>query len=212
MPPAIFIVSCTLFTGLLVWGEYKNTFRWRWFAKPLASASFILTAIAFGADQTVYGVWVLAALVFCAVGDVLLISNGNRTFLAGMGAFAIGHAAYIGAFLSVETGIGSLYVIALVGTTILALLTLRWLWPYLGAFRWPVIGYAAIIACMVSTSVIAAPPSGAAPYYLIILGAFGFAISDLSVAKEQFVKPGFRNKAWGLPLYYGAQLMLASSV
>ena len=39
-----------------------------------------------------------------------------------------------------------------------------------------------------------------------------FALSDLSVARDRFVRPGFANAAWGLPLYFAAQLVIASSV
>jgi uncharacterized membrane protein YhhN len=34
----------------------------------------------------------------------------------------------------------------------------------------------------------------------------------LSVARDRFVVPGFVNRAWGLPLYYAAQLVLAATV
>jgi hypothetical protein len=43
----------------------------------------------------------------------------------------------------------------------------------------------------------------------IAIGAVGFYASDLSVARDQFVKPGFVNRVWGLPLYYVAQVVLA---
>jgi hypothetical protein len=31
------------------------------------------------------------------------------------------------------------------------------------------------------------------------------------VARDRFVRHEFRNRAWGLPLYYGAQLMIAAT-
>jgi hypothetical protein len=36
-----------------------------------------------------------------------------------------------------------------------------------------------------------------------------FWLSDLCVARERFVTQGFVNRAIGLPLYYGAVLVLA---
>jgi hypothetical protein len=39
-----------------------------------------------------------------------------------------------------------------------------------------------------------------------------FYASDLSVARDRFVVFRFSNRAWGLPLYFGAQLILASTV
>jgi hypothetical protein len=39
-----------------------------------------------------------------------------------------------------------------------------------------------------------------------------FFVSDLAVARERFIEHTFLNKTWGLPLYYGGQLLLATSV
>lgn len=46
----------------------------------------------------------------------------------------------------------------------------------------------------------------------VALGAVAFAVSDISVARDRFVKRAIANKAWGLPLYYTAQLLFAMSV
>jgi hypothetical protein len=48
--------------------------------------------------------------------------------------------------------------------------------------------------------------------WTIALGASLFAISDLSVARDRFVARAFVNRLWGLPLYFAAQLILASTV
>ena len=61
--------------------------------------------------------------------------------------------------------------------------------------------------CVLSLSAVAA---GAPP--TLALGALAFAASDVSVARERFVAPAFANGAWGLPLYFAAQLVLAGSV
>ena len=39
--------------------------------------------------------------------------------------------------------------------------------------------------------------------------AVAFYLSDVSVARDRFVAPGFGNRIWGLPLYYAAQLLFA---
>ena len=41
--------------------------------------------------------------------------------------------------------------------------------------------------------------------------AVAFYLSDVSVARDRFVAPGFGNRIWGLPLYYAAQLLFALS-
>lgn len=47
---------------------------------------------------------------------------------------------------------------------------------------------------------------------VIYAGAALFYLSDLAVARHRFVAPGPENKLIGLPLYYAAQLILASTV
>jgi hypothetical protein len=39
-----------------------------------------------------------------------------------------------------------------------------------------------------------------------------FYVSDLAVARQRFVAQSWTNKLWGLPLYFGAQLVLAATV
>lgn len=212
MPLSAFIVLSLVFVALLLWAERTGNARLRWIAKPAASACFVFAALSGGALDSGYGLWVLAALILCMVGDVFLIPSEETWFLAGMGAFAAGHGAYIGAFLSGAPTPGLLFAAGALGMAVFAGLSLRWLWPHLGRFRWPVAAYTGIIAAMVATSVLAAPPSMTAPVLLVMFGAVGFAVSDLAVARQQFVRPAFVNKAWGLPLYFGAQFMLAASV
>jgi uncharacterized membrane protein YhhN len=46
---------------------------------------------------------------------------------------------------------------------------------------------------------------------LIFQGAVLFYLSDLFVARDQFIKKEFLNRLIGLPLYYGGQFLLAFS-
>ena len=38
-----------------------------------------------------------------------------------------------------------------------------------------------------------------------------FCLSDLAVTRDRFIARSFWNGAWGLPLYYGAQVLLATT-
>ena len=75
--------------------------------------------------------------------------------------------------------------------------------------RGPVLAYVAVISSMV---LLAAGTVGADARPAILIGAVAFYVSDLAVARHRFVAKTFWNKTWGLPLYYGAQLVLASTV
>jgi len=202
----LWALLCLALVVLLLWAEYRDHARLRWIAKPAASAAFVIAALGAGALDSAYGIWVLAALVLCLAGDVLLIPAAKGAFLAGMGAFALGHAAYIGAFLTGAPAPGTPFYLGAAGMIVFAAVSIRWLWPHLGDFRGPVAGYTAIISVMVAASFLA--PSGT----IAVIGAAIFAISDLTVARDRFIKSEFINRQIGLPLYYGAQLLLANSV
>ena len=44
---------------------------------------------------------------------------------------------------------------------------------------------------------------------LVPAGALLFYLSDLAVARDRFVVRRFASRAWGLPAYYLAQVLLA---
>lgn len=178
-------------------------------AKPLASAGFLLAAWQLGAAGSEYGRLVLLGLLLCAAGDVLLIPRSSpRAFQAGIAAFLLGHVAYAAAFLHEGPDVRAL-LLAAVAMGAFAWRVLRWLGPHLpDDFRVPVRVYVVVISAMVACSVGAVV--GGAPF-TAAGGAIGFAASDLAVARDRFVAPGFRNGAWGLPLYYASQLVLAST-
>jgi uncharacterized membrane protein YhhN len=91
-----------------------------------------------------------------------------------------------------------------------AIVVLRWLQPNLSEkMRIPVVAYVAVISLMVVTAAGATASTGRGA---IGLGAICFYLSDLHVARDRFVSRSFWNKSWGLPLYYAAQLLLASTV
>jgi len=206
-----FIAACLVFVAILLWAEYRGASALKWVAKPAASICFILVALTLDASGSVFGHWVLAGLSLSALGDVLLIPKARAAFLGGMGAFAAAHAAYIGAFAG-GAAPGVLFAAASLGMAAFAFFTLKWLWPHLAEMRWPVAGYALIISVMVAASPLGVRPDGTAPDPLLMAAALGFAIADIAVAREQFGRSTFINRLWGLPLYYGAQLLFALSV
>ena len=208
----VFAGLCLLAVAALLIAEYRDQRRLKWLSKPAASLAFIAVALSQGAlGAGGFGVLMLTGLVFCAAGDVLLINRHERWFLAGMGAFALGHAAYIAAFVTQSPQMKPLVYAAAIAMTVVAVAVLRQLWGKLGAMKGPVAAYVAIISAMVIASV-AASPAGGGYIWMLIAGAVGFAVSDIAVARDQFLKRAFVNRLWGLPLYYGAQLVLASSV
>ncbi len=205
MIPAL--VVCTSAVLVLLIAERVGSGLVKIVAKMSAASSFVAMALASGALASTYGSILLAGLVCCWIGDACLLSPGrSKLFLAGIGAFLLGHVAYSAAFYELGLDPAGLLVGGIVVGG-LAVVGLRWLGPKVpDDFRGAVTSYVVVIAIMVTTA-IAAVAAGAPR--LLALGAIGFAVSDLFVARERFVKTGFGNAAIGLPLYFGSQMLLA---
>jgi len=204
----LFAAATVLLAVLLLVAEARGSRAGIWVAKPLASAGFVATAIADGASETPYGRLVLIALVFGWLGDVLLIPRSRAVFAGGIASFLLGHLAFAAAFLLRGADLGWTAACAL-ALAVPAVATWRWLRAHVPAsLKLAVIAYviviSAMLACAVGTAARASAP-------LLLLGATMFFVSDLAVARNRFVAPGFANKLWGLPLYYGGQLLLAAS-
>jgi uncharacterized membrane protein YhhN len=202
---ALLVTACA--TLLLVESERRGSRLGIWVTKPIASLGFVVFACSLRIDSG-SARWLLAALCACALGDVLLIPQDERAFRAGVASFGLGHALYAVAFVlrGVSVPIAAIVALPLAG---LAFRVFRWVGPGVPApLRPAVAGYCAIITAMVA---IAAGTTAATSDLRVALGAVMFFVSDLSVARDRFVSPGFGNRAWGLPLYYAAQLILASA-
>ncbi|QWB26491.1 MULTISPECIES: lysoplasmalogenase [Streptomyces] len=149
----------------------------------------------------------LAALLFGWGGDVLLLSDAEPAFLAGMGSFAAGHVCYLVLFRTygsrnavprARAGLIALgYGIALVTTVAL-------LWPDLPAdLRVPVAGYSLLLTAM-------AYRSGTRLGLFAGLGGALFLLSDTLIATgvaewPQLPRPDF----WIMLTYIAAQALLA---
>ncbi|MEA2009437.1 MAG: lysoplasmalogenase [Actinomycetota bacterium] len=201
------VLVTAVFVAALVWSEVAASSALRWF-KMIASTGFIVVALSVGALSDPYGRIVLVALVLSWIGDLLLTFASRRAFLGGLVSFLLGHVAYSIAFgtLGVDPVAGG---IAAMVVAVIAVFVWRWLAPHVGDMAAPVIAYVVVISVMV---VLAFGSFGDGATWLIPIGATLFFVSDLFVARNQFVAPGTVNRVWGLPLYYMAQVLLALSV
>lgn len=207
--PITLTVACLVFVVALLVVD-----RLQWplagaFTKLGASTCFVLLAVALGAMDTRYGQWVLGALVLGWVGDALLLGNRAAVFMAGLVAFLLSHGLYAAAFLSGPLSLPAMAV-ALIAAWVTGFVLLRWLLPHTPAsFKAPVGVYVAVILAMCVTAAGHALAMGRA---IVLLGAVLFAVSDIAVARERFVRSSPVNHLWGRPTYFGAQLLLAWSV
>lgn len=201
---------CALACALLLISERRDVRAGVWLAKPVAAAAFVAAGLSAGIPESLHGRLVVAGLCLSWWGDVLLIPRERPlVFLVGIASFLLAHVAYAAAFLSLELPLSPVLVGALLAT-LAALAVGRWLAPHLrDLFRRAVPLYIVVIAAMLALSVGAGSATGDPRH---VVAALGFAVSDVSVARDRFVAPGFTNAAWGLPLYFVSQLIFASTV
>ena len=179
--------------------------------KPMAALGFILMAVLVGALEHQYGRIIFVGLVACALGDMLLLSrNSSKLFITGMAAFAVGHFAYLTAFVSLPRDILTLADFIKSGLAIIVGGSVfSWLKPHLPQnMRVPVTVYFFIILIMVINA-LRLPAHG--PLLFAMIGAVMFAVSDVFVGRDRFVTPSPRNALAITPLYFGAQVLIALS-
>jgi uncharacterized membrane protein YhhN len=201
---------CAIGLAVCLLGERRGRIVERGVGKLVASLAFVGAGLSAGLpDVTPGGVWLLAALVLSFVGDMLLLSNDKRWFLTGLVAFLLAHVAFAAFFAALGLAITGVAA-GLVGMG--ALLAVVWprLAPHTGRLKLPVAAYMAAISWMVASAAGAVAAGAAGPGLLV--AAVVFAASDLFVARQRFIHAEFLNRAIGLPLYYGAQLLFVASI
>ena len=154
----------------------------------------------------------LAALALSFAGDVLLVPKGHKgVFLAGLVAFLLAHVMFIPAF--VVRGVnGPVIIVTAIVLALPAMMVLRWLRSHVkGSMFGAIVVYVVVICAMLATASGAVAAGlhhngGVTPALLV--GALAFWCSDMFVARQRFVAPGFSNRLFGVPLYFFAQLGL----
>ena len=137
---------------------------------------------------------------------LLIPRNQPGIFRAGVFAFLLGHVAYSAAFLTLPLS----FIGLVAGGVLLAVVVwtvLRWLGPALPPDMTAAVRTYMVVIGVMST--LACGVTAAGGPWQVAVGALAFTASDVSVARDRFVQHEFVNRAWGLPLYFGAQLLIA---
>lgn len=210
--PVIFVLAAVLLLVLLVY-EKQEKEKPRLFAKTILSCLFVLVAFLQPSSVPFYEKFILIGLIFCLAGDVCLALPGDKIFRSGLIAFLVGHIFYVVGFAYLVP----LYHWLIPGAIlfwVFSLLVFLWLRPHLKAMLIPVVVYILVITVMISGAW-AVFDKSASPFpgrTFVFAGAFLFYVSDVFVARNQFVRQQFLNRLVGLPLYYFGQFLLAFSI
>jgi len=159
-------------------------------------------------------VLLVLALALCALGDWLLSRETEATFMAGVGAFAAGHLAYVALFLThpaSDTGQLAAQWPLVAGLAALGLVMASLLAPRAGDLKGPVLAYVPIILGM-GLAALTLPQAGVLAWVLPADAAF--IASDMILATEKFLlppgHPALRLTPYLVwPLYWGAQMGFA---
>lgn len=208
----IVIVALSLLIGLLIFVK-KESAKGILLTKPSLSALFVIVALTGPSANPTYFTYVLAGLLFCVAGDVLLIFPAKKLFLAGLVSFLAGHVLYSIAFFTMASPGALTWIIAALCLLISGAVFVR-LRTHLGTMLVPVIAYMAVITVMVigATSLASNGQLGFTGRALVFCGAILFYFSDIFVARHRFVKKQYINRLAGLPTYYAGQFMIAYSL
>jgi len=208
----IIIFGIILLFGLLYYEKKKDRIPLL-IMKSILSLLFVITALLQPHSVPAYYHYLFVGLIFCLIGDVCLALPQEKAFMGGLVAFLIGHVFYIFSFLSltqifhwISTG---LLIIFGMSTFIFF-----WLRPHLKSMLIPVLIYILVITVMASGAwaVFWKSSFQISGRTLILAGSLCFYFSDLFVARDKFIKEEYRNRLFGLPLYYGGQFLLAFSI
>jgi CubicO group peptidase (beta-lactamase class C family)/uncharacterized membrane protein YhhN len=191
------------------WSRITRDRRLETVTKPLATIALATVGISL-ADHAPGAAVVLAVIGFacCLVGDVALLPAIDR-FVVGLGAFLVGHLAFVGMFVVLGLDNGWLAVAALGMAAVLAATAGRRIVAAAGrshaAYVVPVKAYLSVISVMA----VAGWATGDAA---AIIGATLFVVSDSVLGWRQFVA----ERRWMAPAvmvtYHGALLGLALSL
>lgn len=145
---------------------------------------------------------IIGALIFSAIGDIILALNGTDYFVYGLSSFALAHCLYIWSFARSPVIIGkrSIFVILFIsyGITMAYILI-----PELGKMLIPVLVYLIIIISMGVSAAI-----GKNNNYLVVIGAFAFMVSDSLIALNMFHTKIPFSSFWIMITYFPAQFLI----
>ncbi len=191
------------------WAAWRNH-RWAMaLSKPLPMLALVAVALLLPWQGWVT-VLVVVCLVCGLVGDVVLLDppSGRRPgpyrLPAGLGAFLVGHVAYLGAMLAAPA-VGSPFPWPALVAFPLAV-AVAWCWgrPLLagaGELRWPVAAYQAVILAMALAAAARGP-------WVLVAGAVLFVASDLLLGRSLFLAARRWSALAVMVTYHLAQLLL----
>ncbi len=174
--------------------------------KPLTMSALVVLALVAGSAEPWTRGLVVVGAVFGLLGDIALLNAGQRWFLRGLVAFAVGHllygAAAVSSGLSTTAWWGLLFVVVLFAWRFIPRVVPGARAAGGAAMMWAVVAYAFIIAIMVVSAF-------GTNRWAAAIGAALFAGSDWVLGQRTFVGPDeFPRLAVMVPYHVGQTLLI----
>ncbi|NLJ53523.1 MAG: lysoplasmalogenase [Intrasporangiaceae bacterium] len=211
-PTTLYAVVGTLFALAALanwWAVVVRNYRVMVVAKPLTLIALIGIALIGGAGDETAGRWLLLGLVLCLAGDVFLLGDGEKAFLAGLSSFLLGHIAYVATFVVLglaEPAWGLIGVMTLIAAA-------PWIVRVVpAAHRDGGVGLAGAVTAytlVIGAMVVLAWMTG---HWLIGLGATTFMVSDTVLAVNRFVERRRLGDLAVMVTYHLGQLLIVLGV
>lgn len=207
-----YISFSVLYLGLILIG--KEDFAW--FLKPFLLPFLLFAVVRFGKFSSQK--WLLTALLFCWIGDVvLLFANRNELyFIIGLVFFLVGHLSYITLFVQQKKDHNGnkspLFWIMILVVLFYLKSMLALLFPTLGALKIPVTLYATTISAMLIIALLGYFSWKELGKYFILIGAVCFVISDSLLAINKFNTPLPFASFWIMLTYLMAQYAIVHGI
>lgn len=183
------------------------------FTKPLLMPILLVYfRKSYTGEIKLYMLLAVFALVFSWFGDVALMYVYKREvyFLVGLGAFAIAQLLYAFAFKYATSSKApqlnpQQHAIKLLPFVVFIGGFMWMLWPNLGNFQFPVLGYSLLITAMALSAIYRIDRTNSDSFNQVVLGAMLFVLSDALLAIDKFYSPMANARVWVMSTYLLAQ-------
>jgi len=195
-----------------IYADHKGLRRYAYVFKPLTMVLLLLIAVfAARGNVYVYGLAIIAGIVFSLAGDVALMLP-RKQIIIGMGAFLVAHVAYIISFSSSTSAISNNWLLL---PFFFYALIMGWIvLPRADKLKLPVGIYEMAIMLMAWRALERMLQTGNTSAVLAFAGAVLFVISDSLWACNFIIKRCKKAQVLILVTYYLGQwlIVLSSSV
>ncbi len=175
--------------------------------KPLTTILILLFAVVYGNRKNSYRRWVLFALCFCLLGDVLLLVESY--FIAGLVAFLIAHLCFTWSFINLA-GFKK-YLVPLIFLLVFGVTYYSILYDSLQVLKIPVLFYFVVIILMSWQGISLRIWKDHRSFTLISIAVVLFLISDSVLAWAKFKSSFQLSGVLVLATYWVSIFLLAAS-